>query len=62
MGYKKTMVDEMVNELNCWGRDDLLLKTKVVYRKELNALSTLQLMQRYGSLTFHCFEDGKPKP
>jgi len=59
---KSKMVNDMVNELNCWDTHALVKKAKVVYRKELAELPLQDLLHKYNELTFHCLEDGRPMP
>jgi len=62
MELKKVMIDEMVNELNCWDRPDLISKATVIYRQELESMTVEELLYKYNNLTFHCLEDGSPRP
>ncbi len=62
MEFRKTMIDGMVHELNCWSKEDLMEKTKELYRQELEMLPVKELMNKYNNLTFNCLEDGSPMP
>lgn len=62
MELKEQMIKGMVNEVNSWDINSVREKAKELYRKELEVLPEIELMNRYDNLEFNCLEDGNPRP
>lgn len=62
MELKEQMIKGMVNEVHSWDINSVREKAKELYRKELEVLPEIELMNRYDNLEFNCLEDGMPRP